>query len=303
MSPVRRAPWPILLFLILALGHLWPLSMAPWRLALHRNADTMVSEWLVSWPAQTLGRGSLQLFDTNIFWPEPQTLTYGDPVLVPALLAAPLRWLGASPVLAFNLMTLVGLVATATACGAVARRWVGGPEAVLAGVLGAFNVHLLTRLPHLPATHLWGVPLALLCADAMVESPSWRRAGTLALVVAASAATSMYTLTLVCFVVGIVGSVALITRRHGDGQAITRRRRERGEHVGATRWTIVRLAGALVAGLILAWPVLLPYLRFARAGHERPLEVVAQFSATPSAYLSTPAWLHGGGRPRSSRRR
>ena len=78
--------------LLLVMLHLWPLSLDPARLALHRNADTMVSEWLVSWPAHVLVTGNAHLFDTNIFWPEPRTLTFGDPVLVPALMR------GADPV-------------------------------------------------------------------------------------------------------------------------------------------------------------------------------------------------------------
>jgi hypothetical protein len=54
------------------------------------------------------------------------------------------------------------------------------------------------------------------------------------------------------------------------------------------RWpSALALAAASGAGLLLALPVLLPYIRFAAAGATRPLELVAQLSATSSGYLAS----------------
>src|SRR5690606_38911454 len=55
-------------------------------------------------------------------------------------------------------------------------------------------------------------------------------------------------------------------------------------------WT----GGAAIGGLVLALPVLLPYRHLAAAGVVRPLESVAQFSATFGGYLHSASRLHAG---------
>src|SRR5262245_60840958 len=152
-GPVWRA---LGLSAALAVIHTWPLSAAPWRLSLNYHADAQLNAWIISWIAHTLPASPAHLFDANIFAPERATLAYSDPLIVPALLVAPVRWLGGSPVLAFNLATIVGLTLTAWSAWFVAWRWTGSSRAALvAGALAAFNVHVLTRLAHLAATHAW----------------------------------------------------------------------------------------------------------------------------------------------------
>ena len=63
---------------------------------------------------------------------------------MPALAGAPIRWLGGSPVLTFNLLLLAGMVTTAFAGFYVARSitgdWLAG---ILTGSLLAFNAQTL----------------------------------------------------------------------------------------------------------------------------------------------------------------
>jgi hypothetical protein len=100
---------------------------------------------------------------------------YSHPIVAPALLAAPVLLSGGSPVLAFNVSLLTGLVLTAWATWLLARQWTGSPRAALvAGALAAFHLQILTRLPHLDAAHAWGLPLTMYLADAMMERPSRR---------------------------------------------------------------------------------------------------------------------------------
>src|SRR5262245_34392401 len=157
---------------LLAVLHTWPLATAPWRLSLNYNADAEYSEWSLAWVAHTIVRDPLNLFNANIFAPERLTLAYSEPVITPALAAAPLHWAGASPVFVYNLLLLIGLVLTAFSAWLVVWRWTGsGGAALVAGSLAAFNVHQLNRLPHLQAAHLWGPALALYLTDRLVEGP------------------------------------------------------------------------------------------------------------------------------------
>ena len=177
----------------LTVVHLWPLAAAPWRLSLNHHADAQLNTWTLAWIDHALVTDPVHLFDGNVFAPERHTLTYSDPLIVPALIGAPIRLLGGSPVLEFNLVTIAGLTLTAFSGWLVVRRWTGSASAALvSGALVAFNVHLLTRLAHVAASHLWGVPLAIYWTDRMIERPAVRTGVALAAVVAATAATSLY---------------------------------------------------------------------------------------------------------------
>lgn len=258
--------------LALTIFHTWPLASAPHRHSLNYNADAQLNAWIISWIAYALPHDPARMFAGNIFQPDPHALAYSEPLFVPALAGAPLRWLGASPVLTFNLLLILGLATTAFAGWFVVFRWTRSWWAgMVAGSLVAFNTHLLTRLPHLQAAHAWGLPLAFYFADRLLTMPETasrrdeRRATlALALVIAAVAMTSEYWLVFVGLMIAVQAAIALRTRR-----------------------AMLRLVVAAALGFLLALPVLLPYLALASGGIRRPLEQAAQFSAVPRAYLTT----------------
>jgi hypothetical protein len=261
-----------MVFVALTIVHTWPLSIAPASRSLNHNVDAEQAEWTLSWIAHALRTDPRHLFDGNIFWPERQTLAYSDPLITPALFALPIRALGGSPVLAFNIAVLVGLALTGWAAWFVAWRWTGSATAALtAGALAAFNVHLLTRLPHIVAAHSWTLPLTFYFADRVATDRRPRDAAALALCVTATAANSLYWLALA----GIIVGVTMI--------------------VHARRWRGALVTGAAAAaGLILALPVLWPYVELAKSGATRPLESIVQFSATPAGYLASTTRLDHG---------
>ena len=76
----------------------------------------------------------MELFQGNIFYPARDTLAFSEPLIVPALLGAPVAWLGGSPVLVFNLLVLAGFALTAFAGYALIFAWTGDRmAAMLAG--------------------------------------------------------------------------------------------------------------------------------------------------------------------------
>ena len=145
--------------------------------------------------------------------------------------------------------------------------------AMVAGSLAAFNPHLLTRFPHIVAAWSWTIPLSLYLADRLVDERRPRTAVLLAMTVAATAATSLYSLAFVGLIVGVVLLAA----------------------VAARQWrSAAWIAVSSIGGLALALPVLIPYARFAATGVSRPLESIGQFSATLSGYLHSASRLHAG---------
>ena len=106
---------PALACALLAIVHTWPLATAPGTLSRNDNGDAQLNEWIMAWVAHQLPRDPAHLFQGNIFYPAPDTLAYSEPLIVPALIGAPVAWLGGSPVLVFNLMVMTGFTLTALA--------------------------------------------------------------------------------------------------------------------------------------------------------------------------------------------
>jgi hypothetical protein len=263
------------LCLLLAVVHTWPLATAPGTLSRNDNADAQLNEWIMAWVAHQLPRAPARLFDGNIFFPERDSLAFSEPLIAPALMGAPLYWLGVSPVLVFNVILLLGFALTAWAGYTLAFAWTGDRAAgVLAGSMFAFNTHTLTRLAHVQGIHAWGLPLALLSADRILVYGRWRDAVWLAVWMAAMAYTSGYLIVFATVMIAVV----LLTRVP--------------DWLSRPGRAAMLFGGAAVLAAIAVIPVYLPYRRVARLGMVRSIEAVTQFSATLKGYLAAAGRIH-----------
>jgi hypothetical protein len=274
----RRARTVVLAgFVVLAVVETWPLGAHPARLSRNDNADTMANEWTLAWFAHQAPRAPLHLFDGNIFYPERNTLAYSETMIAESAMAAPLLWLGASPVLAYNLVLIAGFALSGWTMAIVIARWVGNWTAgILSGILFAFNAHTLSRLPHLQAQHPEFLPLVLMAFDALLREPRTGNAIRLTIWFVLDALTSVHLLvfTAIALIVGV-----LIRPHDWVGRRLK-------AFVMA-----VMLAAALAAALLL--PVLVPYWQLHRQYQfVRSLKDVGQYAASYRDYLTTPARLH-----------
>ena len=263
--------------LVLAIVHTWPLALDPGTHSRNDNADTQLNEWIMAWVAHQLPRHPAALFEANIFYPAHDVLAFSEPLIVPAVLGAPLAWAGGSPVLVYNLVLLTGLTLSAFVTCLVVERWTGRLAAgLIAGSLFAFNTHTLHRLPHMQALHLYGLPIALYALDWLVRTPSFRAALLLAAALAVMTYTSGYLFVFACVMTAVV-----VAMRWQDWWPVK---------LPAAR----AMAVAVIASAIAILPVYLPYHRVAAEQHMvRTLDSVAEYSATPWSYVSTTSRLHG----------
>src|SRR3954447_19787635 len=165
------------LFAALAVIHLWPLASAPGTLGRDDSGDYVLHEWIMAWVAHQVVHSPLHLFDANIFYPEPRTLSYSDHLFLQSMLGAPLLWAGASALLAHNLVLMAGFALTGWTTAIVIRTWTGSwPAAIGSGSLVAFNSFSLTRLPQIQDLHLEFFPPALLALDRLLAAPRLRHA-------------------------------------------------------------------------------------------------------------------------------
>jgi len=272
-SPRARA---LAFCVLLAVIHTWPLALHPGRYSRNDNADTELNEWIMAWVAHQLPRDPVHLFEANIFHPAHDSLAFSEPLIVPALMGAPLAWGGTSPVLVYNLMLIAGFALTAFATCLVIEAWTGSLLAgLVAGSLFAFNTHTLTRLAHIQGIHIYSLAIALFAVDHLIRRRNWRSSALLVAAMALAAYTSGY---LVVFA-SVLIATGLIVRA--------------AEWLPDARRTLVRGAAAAGLAAIVILPVYLPYARVAREQHMvRTLDIVKDYSATPKGYLAASGRIH-----------
>jgi hypothetical protein len=265
------------LFVLLAVVHTWPLATAPGRLSRNDSPDAVHKEWIIAWVAHQLAHDPWHLFDSNIFYPKRNTLAYSDHLLVQALMGAPLLWAGASPVLVYNLLIIVGHALTGWTTSLVVERWTRNRLAgILSGSLMAFNALTLTRFPQLQDQHMEFFPLALWALDRLLTTPGLAYAAHLAGWFVLQALTGGYLM-----VFTSLSLVAAVAVRPLDWAGPRFR-----------RVAPLLLLSAGVAALALT-PFLLPYLRVSREeGFTRSLAEVSEFSAHFTDYLATGGRFH-----------
>ena len=243
------------------------------------HQDIYFNLWRLQWFGHAVVRAPMHLFDGNIFYPEPRTLALSDAMLVEGVVAAPMLWAGARPMLVHNLLILGAMVASAAAMFVLVRRLTGSRGAgAIAGLVFALAPYRFEHVMHMELQWAMWSPLALLSLDRAIETgrPRWGLAagGFAALQMLSCIYYGVYLGTLMA----VCGALLLI----------------------AGRGSLLRSARALGAGVLLAAVICgvyaVPYLRVRAATGERPIAEVVAFSAKPSSYLvATPDnWLYGG---------
>jgi hypothetical protein len=272
---------PLLFFALATVVMTWPLGRDI-RTAVPDHDDAYFHVWRMAWVAHQLPRAPLHLFDANIFVPTGDTLALSDAALLQGLLAAPPLWLGARPVVVYNVLLLGSFAASGWCAYLLAMRLTGvaGPS-LLAGFVFAFAPYRLAHFGHLELQAAMWMPLALLVVHRLVTEPggapdaagttaaSSIRAGVaLGAVLALQAISALYYFMFLAVVLAAMVAVLLVASPW------------------PARWRL--LCGLAVAAVVLA-VVLVPYSRpYARARSTvgpRGEGEVAQFSARPGDYL------------------
>src|SRR5439155_25692003 len=112
--------------------------------------------------ARQLPPAPTHLFAANIFYPALRTLAYSEALLVPAVFAAPLRWLGVGPVLVYNIVFLPGFIVSGAGTALLVRTLTRSDAAgFIAGLVFAFLPYRIDHFPHLPLQQTQCLPFAM----------------------------------------------------------------------------------------------------------------------------------------------
>jgi hypothetical protein len=275
------------LLVLLTVVMTWP-QAAQLATGARQHHDVFFNMWRLGWAAHALAHDPLRFFDGNIFFPEPRTLTLSDAMLVEALVAAPLLWMGLPQVLVHNLLLLGAIVASGTGAFVLARHLTGSaPAAMIAALVFAFAPYRFEHYMHMELQ--WGMwlPWTFWGVHRTLETGS-RKMGLLtglfgSLQMMSSVYYGIFLATLCVVGVPILVMVAPREQRR--------------------RALVPLAAGALVAG-VLCGAYAMPYLATRQTSGIRDEGEVRTYSATPFSYrVATPDnLLYGspsgrGGRP------
>ena len=210
----------------------------------YAGPDPAQDVWVLDWVTRHLL--SPQLFEGNNYFPSRYSVLYCDPLLGPAVLAAPFRLVTESPIVLYNLAVIGAFAVCSYGSYRLALRlWGDWRAALLAAVLVSQCPPLLAHRGHLNLVAIGGLPLFLLGMLRLLETPRVAVALATGLVLGLQAATSGYHALTGALLAGIVCAA------HG--------REIRRPRVAAAVATV-----AVVASLVVA-----PYVAgFLHLGHE-----------------------------------
>lgn len=250
-------------------------AFVTWPQALHLSTaifshhDPYFSIWRLAWIAHALGTDPRHLFDANIFYPANGTLAYSDATLLEGVLAAPLFWVGLSPVLIYNTLLFAGFAGSAVAMFVLARYLTGatGPALVSAAVF-TLAPYRIEHVMHLELQWAMFVPLTFWALHRTVDDRSWRFGVLAGLFFWLQILSCVYygvflALVLVIFVPMLLG----LSGRRATG-------------------ALPGLAMGAVVAVALTLPYLWPYLNAAQTLGGRDPAEIARYSARPINYLS-----------------
>ena len=246
--------------------------------------DPLFSIWRVGWVNHQLVNDPRHLFDANIFYPERLTLTFSDPIVLPALTAAPALALGVHPLVVYNLLLLSGFWFSGIAVYLLVARLTGSPRAAfVAGLVYACALYRFDHYSHLELQMMQWMPLGLLALHLFVgrdpdaasrqsaagsrHSTRWWYALALAIALVAQLYSSMYYAVFFVVYAAVIGAGLLIVHRPSLRQLV-----------------LPLVASAAVAG-IAALPLVRAFVAAEPTKGERGLNEIAAFSAVPSDYL------------------
>jgi hypothetical protein len=229
--------------------------------------DPLFSTWRVAWVNHQLFSNPRHLFDANIFYPEPLTLTFSDPVILPALTAGPLLALGVHPVVAYNLLLISGFWLSGIAVYLLVERLAGSSRAAfIAGLMYACCAYRFDHYSHLELQMTQWMPLALLALHSFITTGRWRAAIAFSLAAVAQLYSSMYYAAFFVVYAAIITFALLLVHRPP-----------------LKRLAPLAIGAALAA--LLALPLDRTYTAAQPRKGERDVDEIALYSAVPSDYL------------------
>lgn len=270
LSPAKYLTAALLLYTILSAVITYP-QVLHLSDTVHDDGDPLLNAWALAWVAHQLPIAPAHLFDANIFYPERRTLAFSETLLAPAVMAAPLRWLGVGPLLVYNIVFLSGFVVSGAGVALLVRSLTGnGAAGLISGIVFAFLPYRIDHYPHLQLQQTQFLPFAFWAFHRLLQSGRLRDGVLFGAFVAGQVLSCMYYGVFLVPYMAVVCAILLILSRSVD------RRR------------LAALAVAVAIAAIAVVPVGRAYLGARNVVGERSAEEVEIGSARLYNYIGPP---------------
>jgi hypothetical protein len=275
LRPWREPLAAFAVFVVLIVIMMWPQVRHITDRAIPHQ-DVYFNMWRLRWFAHALVTSPTRLFDGNIFYPEPRTLTLSDAMIVEGIVAAPLVWLDIRPVLVHNLMMLLPIAVSSLGLFMLVRHLTGSRgAALLAGVIFAFVPYRYEHIMHMELQWTMWMPWAFLALHRTLETGRLRDGLATGLAVTLQMLSSIYYGIFLATLLGVSAVLMLI-----------------GDRGVSLRRALVPLAVGAVLTAVVCGLYAVPYLQTRESLGERPDAEVTRYSAEPASYLvATPSNL------------
>jgi hypothetical protein len=271
---VKRALLLTLLFAALTVLMAAPWSLHPSTRVLVDAPDTHLYIWTLAWDAHAFITNPFGIFDSNIYYPLPNTLAYSENLIGSALLAAPVIWLTGDGVLAMNLVALASCLLSGLGAYVLARKLgISTQGALLAGIIFAFAPARFFRMSQIHLVAMQWIPFSLAYLHSYFDT---KRARDLRL------AIGFAVLQVLCgghgaVFLGVAG-IAVIAYRLAAGERLA---------------LVTRVRDVGISGALLLVPVVLMVLPYRRVQQEMGLRrTLENWTVTPASYLASPSHVH-----------
>jgi hypothetical protein len=245
--------------------------------------DPIFSAWRIAAFAHQLATDPRHLWNGNIFYPLPLTITYSDSLFLQSLVGLPFLLARADPLVVANALMVISFPARGLAFFYATWRFTGDPQAALvAALVAAWSPFYPQHYSQLELNWSMFVPLAFVALLRALARPGWRSGVLLGAAVAAQCLACMY------IAVMLVSALVPFTIVMGVAWRV-----RPSAAAGRTA------AGAAVTLLPIVAILGVPYIQSREAHGERSVQEVSDGSASPRDYadahirLVTYQWQSG----------
>ncbi len=264
----------------ITIGIFFPLSLRS-NDALPNAIDPVFYAWNLFHNVQSVSRGFGDLLDTNIFYPQTNTLALSDTLYAQTLLTAPIIFFTKNPILAeniyiFSTFPLAALAMFFLSYYLTDHLW----ASLLSGIFYAFSYPRISQIGHMPALSSQWLPLVFLYLIKYIREGKLKNLLYSFFWYAVSMASTIY---FGVFLIPLAGITLLI------------------ESLGISRINVLRMLKELsiifFPAIVILVIITFPYIRLRaeNPGISRVLEDSwsLSFSAIPADYLSVlpTSWL------------
>jgi hypothetical protein len=163
MTGLKEHLLVLCLFLILVMLFTLSFALNLDSAVISSRVDNLLNVWIFSWNGHALRTSPTGLFQANMNYPSADSLAFSEHLFTFSLLAAPVAWITGNPVLAYNLISLLGFALCGYTMYLLVKYLTGKRmSALAAGVFFTFVPYHFSTIVHVHVSLYCLQPLILL---------------------------------------------------------------------------------------------------------------------------------------------